>query len=191
MEVHHDLSTGRYLGLPLLIGRSKKTVFSFLKDRMCRKIQGWSSKFLSKAGKAVLLRNVAQAVPTYNMSCFLLPKSLCEELQRMMNNFLWGSGKDLNKGIRWLSWENMSMAKCRGGMGFRDLHGFNLVLLDKHYWNFINKPNSLVARVFNAKYFPIVRLLMPHGGEVLALFGSAFGRLKKCLKKDFRLILGN
>ncbi|WOG84407.1 hypothetical protein DCAR_0103590 [Daucus carota subsp. sativus] len=111
LEVHNDLSSGRYLGLPSLIGRSKKQVFNFLKDRLWRKIQGWSSKCLSKAGKAVLLRNVAQAVPSYAMSCFMLPKSLCKELERMMNSFWWGSKDNERKGIRWLSWTNMSMSK--------------------------------------------------------------------------------
>lgn len=31
---YSDLSTWKYLGLPLLIGRSKRTVFNFLKDRL-------------------------------------------------------------------------------------------------------------------------------------------------------------
>lgn len=91
LGVYNDLSVGKYLGLPSLIGRSKKTVFNFLKDRLWSKIQGWSSKCLSRAGKAVLLRTVAQAIPLYAMSCFLLPKSLCGELEKMMNSYWWGS----------------------------------------------------------------------------------------------------
>lgn len=153
LQVHHDLSAGRYLGLPSLIGRSKKQVFNFLKDRLWAKIQGWSQKCLSKAGKAVLLWNVAQAVPSYAMSCFLLPKSLCKELEKMMNSYWWGSKEVNKKGIKWLSWTNMSMVKGAGGLGFRDLYGFNLALLGKHCWSFLNKPNSLVARVFKARYF--------------------------------------
>lgn len=38
LEVHNDLSKGNYLGLPSLIGKSKKRVFNFLKDRMWSKI---------------------------------------------------------------------------------------------------------------------------------------------------------
>lgn len=87
---------------------------------MWNKLKGWSSKCLSKAGKAVLLRNVAQAVPTYAMSCFMLPKSLCKELERMMNSFWWGSKEGSSRGIKWLSWSNMSMLKASGGLGFRD-----------------------------------------------------------------------
>lgn len=38
--VLNDLSEGRYLGLPSLVGGSRKRVFSFLKDRLWTKLQG-------------------------------------------------------------------------------------------------------------------------------------------------------
>ena len=53
-----------YLGLPTLIGRSKYQAFSFLKERVWKKIQGWKGKLLSKAGKEVLIKAVAQSIPT-------------------------------------------------------------------------------------------------------------------------------
>lgn len=40
LEVHNDLSTGKYLGLPSLIGRPKRSAFSYLKDRLWSKIKG-------------------------------------------------------------------------------------------------------------------------------------------------------
>lgn len=46
------------------------------------------------------------------------------------------------------------MSKCNGGLGFRDLHGFNLALLGKHCWNFHDNPDSLFAQVYKARYFP-------------------------------------
>ena len=76
-----------YLGLPTLVGRVKYQTFSFLKDRVWKKIQGWKGKLLSKAGKEILIKAVAQSIPTYIMGFFQLPMKLCEELNAMCAQF--------------------------------------------------------------------------------------------------------
>ncbi|XP_030945984.1 uncharacterized protein LOC115970494 [Quercus lobata] len=48
-----------YLGLPTLVGRAKYQTFSFLKDRVWKKIQGWKGQLLSRAGKEILIKAVA------------------------------------------------------------------------------------------------------------------------------------
>lgn len=125
----------KYLGLPQLIGQSKKRIFGYLKERASKRIQGWQAKLISQAGKTVLIRNVAQSIPVYTMSCFLLPKTLCQELENMFNKYWWRSGTGGNKGINWLSWNNMSMSKNKQGLGFKNLYDFNIALLGKHCWN--------------------------------------------------------
>ena len=82
-----DLSHTKYLGLPSITGRSKKVVFVEIKDKVCKKLAGWKGKLLSLGGKEILIKAVAQAVPTYAMSCFQLPKSLCDDLEKMMRSF--------------------------------------------------------------------------------------------------------
>ncbi|KAL6140822.1 hypothetical protein ACLB2K_059115 [Fragaria x ananassa] len=51
---HHD----KYLGLPTLVGRSKKNTFSYLKDRLRKRLSGWKGKLLSGAGKELLIKVV-------------------------------------------------------------------------------------------------------------------------------------
>ncbi|WOH12050.1 hypothetical protein DCAR_0831548 [Daucus carota subsp. sativus] len=128
LGVTNDLSTNNYLGLPSLVGSSKYSVFKFLKDRIWKRIHGWNAKLLSKAGKAVLLKNVATAIPSYCMSCFLLPKKLCQEIERILNDFWWSSSSSSTGGIRWMSWDKLSDSKNKGGLGFRSLHGYNLAI---------------------------------------------------------------
>lgn len=56
-----------YLGLPTFVGRPKKVVFQVIQDRMWKKVKGWKERFLSRAGREVLLKYVAQAIPKYAM----------------------------------------------------------------------------------------------------------------------------
>ena len=82
-----ELRQGKYLGLPSVIGKSKNQVFAEIKEKVGKKLSGWKEKILSVGGKEVLIKAVTQAIPTYTMSCFQLPKGLCEDLERMERNF--------------------------------------------------------------------------------------------------------
>ncbi|KAL0283938.1 UNVERIFIED_CONTAM: hypothetical protein Sangu_2475900 [Sesamum angustifolium] len=57
----------RYLGLPSVVGRSKKGVFSYIRDRVWQRIKGWWERNLSQAGKATMIQSVLQAIPTFAM----------------------------------------------------------------------------------------------------------------------------
>jgi hypothetical protein len=86
-----------------------------IKDQVGKKLHNWKVKFLSQAGKEILFKVVVQAIPTYSMSVFLLPVSLCKELNRMMQEFWWGRMSNKSK-IHWMSWEKIGLAKSMGGM---------------------------------------------------------------------------
>lgn len=82
-----------YLGLPSWVGKSKRNTFAQLKLRVSNKLAGWKKKLLSSAGKEVLIKAVAQAIPSYTMSCLKLPNTLCDELTGMVRKFWWGASK--------------------------------------------------------------------------------------------------
>lgn len=54
---------------------------------MAKKFADWKEKLLSKVGKEVLIKDVAQAIPTYSKSYFKIPDTLCDELTGMIKNF--------------------------------------------------------------------------------------------------------
>jgi hypothetical protein len=90
----------------------------------------WKAKLLSQAGKEALIKAVIQAIPTYSMCMFFIPKELYKELNSMMQKFWWGSTEG-DKKIHWMYWEKIGLSKSRGGMGFCALIRFNKALLAK------------------------------------------------------------
>ncbi|KAM6599952.1 hypothetical protein CsatA_019561 [Cannabis sativa] len=143
-----------YLGLPCTMGRNKNAILGFLKDKMEKRILSWEGRLLSKAGKEVLVKTVAQALPSYAMSVFLLPIDTCNKLEGMMAKFWWRSDSSKSHGVHWKSWQQLTKHKHFGGLGFRDLRDFNLSMLGKQAWRLIVNETSLVSRLYKARYFP-------------------------------------
>ncbi|KAA3468684.1 reverse transcriptase [Gossypium australe] len=135
----------RYLGLPNMVGRRKNEAFQILKDRFRQRINNWSIRHLSQGGKEVFIKAVLQAIPTYTMACFLLPKALCSELENIIARFWWQKNHG-QRGIHWCTWKELCYSKELGGLGFRRLEQFNIALLAKQGWRLINYPDSLLAQ---------------------------------------------
>ncbi|KAL6179662.1 hypothetical protein ACLB2K_046334 [Fragaria x ananassa] len=142
----------KYLGLPTVVGRNKTDTFGYIKEQLSKKLEGWQGKLLSSSGKDILIRVVAQALPSYSMSCFLLPRTFCNSLHQMCARFWWGGTADDRK-IHWMSWERLCRPKEEGGMDFRDLYAHNLALLAKQGWRLVKNLDSLLGRLYKARYF--------------------------------------
>lgn len=99
LGVQQVLGTCKCLSLPYMIGRSRKSTFKYVKHIIWKKINSWSNKSLSQVGKKTLIKPVIQSIPTYVMSVFLLPPSLSDEIEKMMNSFWWRHNQNQDKGI--------------------------------------------------------------------------------------------
>ena len=153
LDVHNEALSEKYLGMPTDVGTSSNGAFKYLKDRVWKWVQGWLEQALSAGGKEVLIKAVAQAIPTYSMSCFRLPRGLCKHIDGLLRSFWWGS-KEGKRRTCWVAWEDMTKPKYMGGLGFRDIELFNLALLARQAWRILQEPSSLSARVLKAVYFP-------------------------------------
>jgi hypothetical protein len=158
LQVAKETLNEKYLGMPSDVGTSKSGAFKYLRDKVWKKVLGWMEQLLSVGGKDILIKSVAQAVPTFSMSCFKLPRGLCDHINAMLRKFWWGNTEGQRRTC-WVSWEKMTQPKSDGGLGFRDIELFNLALLARQAWRLLQEPGSLSARVLKAVYYPDADLL--------------------------------
>ena len=60
-------------------------------------------KIYLQGGEGDFNQMIAQAIPTYTMSIFKLPKALCDSINSTLAKYWWGQRKDEKKihGINW------------------------------------------------------------------------------------------
>src|SRR4051812_1073999 len=102
-------------------------------------------KLIEKSGKETLVTTVAQAIPTFAMSCLYLTKSFCKELSSLIDNYWW-SQQEKEHTMHWISWQKLTESKARGGLGFRDMYGFNVAMLSRQIGRIIQNPDTLCAK---------------------------------------------
>uniref|UniRef100_A0A8I6YQZ6 Reverse transcriptase domain-containing protein n=1 Tax=Hordeum vulgare subsp. vulgare TaxID=112509 RepID=A0A8I6YQZ6_HORVV len=153
LNIMAEAVSDKYLGLPPIVGVDRSGCFQHLVERVLSRIRGWKEKLLSVGGREILLKAVIQAIPSYAMSVFKLPKEICNDITSGMSKYWWGDDEQ-KKHMHWFAWWKMCVPKEQGGMGFRDIHCFNLVLLAKQSWRLLCEPDSLCGRVLRARYYP-------------------------------------
>lgn len=146
-------SSMTYLGLPIIIGRSKSQIFNFVKQRLWNNLNGWKERTLSQAGRKVLIKAIIQAIPSYVMGCFRLPNAICDHIKSLTARLFW-SGNAQEWKMHWLNSKKLTTSKKKGGLGFHMSMAFNQHLLAKQWWRMLTFSNSLITKVLKSKYFP-------------------------------------
>lgn len=140
-----------YLGNFFISSRNKLNNFKGLKERIEQWLQGWSKHLLSKAGKRTMIKSVIQAIPTYSMSTFHFPTSLCNDLDALIQKFWWGPGNS-NRFLALKALRDICKPKDKGGLGLRRFTDINSAPLAKLGWKVATGEDNLWTRMLKAKY---------------------------------------
>ena len=138
----------KYLGVPLLSTRLSHNDCQPLIDKIMVRIQAWTSRSLSFAGRLQLLSSVPYNIQMYWCSMFIIPKYTIAKIEQIFNNFLW-SGKLGNASRAKIRWEYVCLPKEEGGLGLRRVKDSNDASVIKHIWK------SVLLDMGNGKFSTI------------------------------------
>ena len=150
-----------YLGLPFFMKNSKREAFKYILEKVISRVDGWRAKHLSQAGRLVLIKSVAASLPSYAMSSFLVPASLCSQLDRCFKNFFWGFPKDKTRNMTLKAWDSICLPKHQGGLRIKKMRDVNLSLITKLGWKLLNNADSMWVGQLRGKYLHSSFFLSP------------------------------
>jgi hypothetical protein len=148
-----DLSVGfKYLGYHLKTGLQRIEDWNWMLQKFERKIGNWCYRWLTLGGRLTLLKSVLESQPVYWMSLEIIPITVLNNLRKIMFNFLWKGNSD-SKSFHLCKWERLTIPKCYGGWGLRNLIDFNKALAAHTLWRVL-KNEGIWHNIIVDKYLP-------------------------------------
>ena len=99
-------------------------------EKIQNKLAGWKTKPLLRAGKLVLAKTSAAPVVEYYMQCQALPTKVCDTVDKIIRDFLWGSTEEKRR-MHMVNWDTVTLPKELGGLGLHSMKYRNLAILAK------------------------------------------------------------
>ncbi|KAL6218764.1 hypothetical protein ACLB2K_011973 [Fragaria x ananassa] len=125
---------GKYLDMPLIHDRVNKCTYAGSFDKVQKRLSSWKSKVLSFAGRLTLVQSVTSAIPMYAMQTTKFPFSLCDKLDKLNRDFIWGDVEN-KKMVHLVNWDTICQPKYLGGLGIKKTADMNQAMLSKIGWD--------------------------------------------------------
>ncbi|GKB20800.1 RNA-directed DNA polymerase, eukaryota, reverse transcriptase zinc-binding domain protein, partial [Tanacetum coccineum] len=142
MQLNEGILPSKYLGVPLITKRMRVKECQALIDKIKNRTENWKNKYLSYAGRLMLIAAMLESMSVYWASMFKLPKTVVKEVNSILKRFLW-SNDDSAKGKAKIAWKNVCRPKEYGGLGIKNIESWNEALLSKLLWNIASKKDTL------------------------------------------------
>lgn len=131
-----------YLGIPMITSRLKKADCYPLIERLTSRMQSWKVKYLSYAGKLVLVNSVLFAIQVYWSRIMILPRQVIYRVIAISCKFLWG-GPEMSKKVTPAGWKKIAKPKDKGGLGIIDIKTWNRAACCAHLVRIANRDSSV------------------------------------------------
>ncbi|XP_020705669.1 uncharacterized protein LOC110116443 [Dendrobium catenatum] len=131
--------------------RERKTDYQSLFDKSMKKLNSWSNKFISLAGRMVLVNSVYVNFPIFISSHSLIPLGVLKEFERLCRNYIWNKA-DGSHGLHYVAWNEICKPKALGGWGIKSALSSVESLRAKFAWKLVKSPNSLLNKNLLCKY---------------------------------------
>ncbi|XP_048498145.1 uncharacterized protein LOC125496667 [Beta vulgaris subsp. vulgaris] len=140
----------KYLGVPLQVRKLFYSECKPLIAKVVARIQLWTAKKLSYAGRSQLISSVLQGIQLYWSQIFLLPKKVLREIQSILRSFLWSGTSDSRKAL--VAWDDLCYKKTSGGLNFKESITWNTAAIGKFFWALAQKQDRLWIKWLHAYY---------------------------------------
>ena len=77
----------KYLGVPVSPSRLHLSDWTPLIDKSMKRLDVWKGETMSTAGRATLIESCLNNSPMYQMSAYLLPKTISEKIDKFRRSF--------------------------------------------------------------------------------------------------------
>ena len=141
----------KYLGVPLTSKKLSISHYLNLIDRITGKINHWSNKLLSYAGRLQLIKSVTFSIANYWMQCFPLPKFVIHKINIVCRTFLCTGGVDKSRKSP-VAWTNVCRPRKYGGLNVIHLQTWNHVTMMKLLWSLSEKVDNLWVKWVHTYY---------------------------------------
>jgi hypothetical protein len=132
----------RYHGVPLISSNLSAADCGVLVEKIAGRLNSWTSKNLSFAGRLQLLNSVLYSLQVYWSSMFILPRKVIKEINPKFNRFLW-NGKDESSARAKIAWDEICLPKKEGGLGLKNLDVWNVSSMMRHIWSLFARSGSI------------------------------------------------
>jgi hypothetical protein len=105
---------------------------------------------MSIAGRKTLIDSNLSNAPIYQMSIYLLPKTIVNMMDKTRRSFFWQGGGTKKK-YHLVRWTKICKSKKKGGPGIKDIRKMNVSFLCKWLWK-LETESGLWQQIINFNY---------------------------------------